>query len=107
MLFCRPSPPGLAKTGFVPGTNWASTGCEIRRKPAFVHEHLGLSLGQTRFVPGTNPGPSQEQPEKKIHVYVPFSCPNNMLITLAGQFASEAKLLVRRSEGWHAERDEI
>ena len=40
-----------------------------------------MSLGQTHFVPGTNPvcprdlpGVSQEQPDQKIYVYVPFSC---------------------------------
>ena len=26
-------------------------------------------------IPGTNPGSSQDQPEKKVYVYVPFSCP--------------------------------
>ena len=40
-----------------------------------------MSLGQTHFVPGTNPvcpgdipGVSQEQPDQKVYVYVPFSC---------------------------------
>ena len=28
----------------------------------------------TGFVPGTNPGLSQDQPDKKVYVYVPFSC---------------------------------
>ena len=38
-------------------------------------------LGQTHFVPGTNrvcprdiPGVSQEQPDQKVYVYLPFSC---------------------------------
>ena len=36
--------------------------CKIRRKPAFVT--------------GTNLGLSQEQPDRKVYVYVPFSCLN-------------------------------
>ena len=42
---------------------------------------MGLSLGQTHFVPGTSPvcpgdipWVSQEQPDQKVYVYVPFSC---------------------------------
>ena len=43
---------------------------------------MGLSLGQTGFVPGTTPefvpgtnrGSSQSQPDQKVYVYVPFSC---------------------------------
>ena len=35
---------------------------------------MGLSQGQTRFVPGTFPGSSQEQPDQTFYVYVPFSC---------------------------------
>ena len=53
-LFCRPSSRGLSL---------GLTGlplCKIRRKP--------------RFVPRTFPGSSQEQPDQKVYVYVPFSC---------------------------------
>ena len=37
-------------------------------------ENLGLSQGQTRLVPETFPGSSQEQPDQKVYVHVPFSC---------------------------------
>ena len=33
-----------------------------------------MSQGQLRFVPGTFLGSSQEQPDQKVYVYVPFSC---------------------------------
>ena len=68
--------------GNVPGKNWVCP----RDKLGFFHcvnkektwlfpwDKVGLSQGQTQLVPGTFPGSSQEQPNQKIYVYVPFSC---------------------------------
>ena len=71
--------------GIVPGTNWVCPRdkpgdeglplCKIRRKPGFVPGFLrACPRDKPGELPGTNPGPSQEQPDKKIYVYVPFSC---------------------------------
>ena len=76
--------------GRVPGTDRThSRGCPAKilyvywffLSPKFISTGLLLSLGQTHFVLGTNPvcpgdipGVSQEQPDQKVYVYVPFSC---------------------------------
>ena len=78
-FLCRPSSPGLSQgqTGFVPGTNPVKPGfhCKIRRKPGLVPGfHQICPKNKPGEIPGTNPGPSQDQPAKKVDVYVPFSC---------------------------------
>ena len=71
--------------GIVPGTNWVCPRdkpgfavlplCKIRRKPGFVPGfHRVCPKDKPGEIPGTNPGSSQDQPDKKVYVYVPFSC---------------------------------
>ena len=49
--------------------------CKIRRKPGFVPGfHRICPRDKPGEIPGTNPGSSQDQPDKKVYVYVPFSC---------------------------------
>ena len=49
--------------------------CRIRRKPGFVPGfHRVCPRDKPGEIPGTNPGSSQDQPDKKVYVYVPFSC---------------------------------
>ena len=49
--------------------------CKIRRKPGFVPGfHRICPRDKLGEIPGTNPGSSQDQPDKNIYVYVPFSC---------------------------------
>ena len=79
-------------TGIVPGTNRVcprdKSGeiglplCRIRRIPGFLPVFTG-------FVPGTNPvcpwdksGENWDQPDKKVYVYVPFSCLNFLAISM-------------------------
>ena len=50
---------------------------KTRRKPGSSQAFTGWSQGQIGLVPGTNPGTSQDQPDKKAYVYVPFSCLSN------------------------------
>ena len=69
----------------IPGTNWACPRdkpgfaglplCKIRRKNRFVPGfHRVCPKDKPGEIPGTNPGPSQDQPDKKHYVYVPFFC---------------------------------
>ena len=71
--------------GIVPGTNWVCPRdkpgfaglplCKIRRKPGFVPGfHRVCPRDKPGEIPGTNPGSSQDQPDKKVYVYVAFSC---------------------------------
>ena len=71
--------------GIVPGTNRVCPRdkpgeiglplCKIRRKPGFVPGfHRICPRDKPGEIPGTNPGSSQDQPDKKVYVYVPFSC---------------------------------
>ena len=60
-----------------------------------------MSLGQTHFVLGTNrvcprdiPRVSQEQPDQKVYVYVPFSC--LIVIRLMGHTPSTAGTFRRK-----------
>ena len=49
--------------------------CKIRRKPGFVPAfHRICPRDKPGEIPGTNPGLSQDRPDKNIYVYVPFSC---------------------------------
>ena len=74
---CRPSSPGLSqgqthrdKPGFA-----GLPLCKIRRKPGFVPGlHRVCPRDKPGEIPRTNPGLSQDQPDKKVYVYVPFSC---------------------------------
>ena len=50
----------------VPGTNWVCP----RDKPGFAGLPVCKIGRKPRFVPGS----SQDQPDKKVYVYVPFSC---------------------------------
>ena len=71
--------------GIVPGTNWVCPRdkpgeiglplYKMRRKPGFVPGFHRVCPGdKPGEIPGTNPGSSQDQPDKIIYVYVPFSC---------------------------------
>ena len=74
----RPSSPGLSRgqTGDKPGEIGLSL-CKIRRKPRFVPGfHRICPRDKPGEIPGTNPGLSQDQPDKKVYVYVPFACLN-------------------------------
>ena len=73
--------------GTVPGTNRVCPKnkrgeiglplCKIRGKPGFVPGfHRICPRDKPGEIPGANPGSSQDQPDKKVHVYVPFSCLN-------------------------------
>ena len=49
--------------------------CQIRSKPGFVPGfHRICPRDKPGEIPGTNPGSSQDQPDKKAYVCVPFSC---------------------------------
>ena len=71
--------------GIVPGTNWVCPRdkpgfaglpvCKIWRKSGFVPGfHRVCPKDKPGEIPGTNPGSSQDQPDQKVYVYVPFSC---------------------------------
>ena len=81
-LFLPPFAPGLSlgQTGFVPGTNWASTVKNKEKTWVRPWDKPGLSQGRTQFVPGTNRGSSQSQPEQKFM----FMCYSNSVLTLYG-----------------------
>ena len=49
-----------------------------------------LSQDKPGEIPGTNPGSSQDQPDKKVYVYVPFSC---LTLALSGFPATPSSLL--------------
>ena len=58
---------------------------------------MGLCLRQSGFVPGTSqavlgtfPGSSQGQPDQKVNVYVPFSCPTKETLSRAA-FRAKAR----------------
>ena len=79
-FLCRPLAPGLSQ-GQTQICPWDKPGfaglplCEIRRKPGFVPGfHRIFPRDKPGEIPGTNPGSSQDQPDEKIYVYVPFSC---------------------------------
>ena len=73
-------------------------------------------MGQTHFVPGTNPvrpgdipGVSQEQPDQKVYVYVPFCYLNSALSLRAeGVFrGSSVRELTTQSRNEEAQREAI
>ena len=75
-FLCRPSSPGLSQV--CPRDRPREIGlplCKIRRKPGFVPGfHRICPRDKPGEIPGTNPGSCQDQPDKKVYVYVPFSC---------------------------------
>ena len=64
------------QTGFVPGTKWVCPRDKRRFSPYFTQWKPSLSLGQTRFVPGTFRGRRAEERVYVLKVYVPFSFPS-------------------------------
>ena len=63
------------QTGFVPGTKWACPRDKPRFSFYFTQRKPSLSLGQTRFVPGTFRGRRAADRVYVLKVYVPFSFP--------------------------------
>ena len=53
------------QTGFVPGTKWVCPRDKPRFSPYFTQRKPSLSLGQTRFVPGTFRG---RRPAERVYV---------------------------------------
>ena len=64
------------QTGFVPGTKWVCPRDKPRFSPYFTQWKPSLSLGQTRFVPGTFRGRRAAERVYVLKVYVPFSFPS-------------------------------
>ena len=65
----------LSVPPFVPGIVPGISLCKIRRKPGCVPSfHRICPRDKPGEIPATNPGSSQDQPDKKVYVYVPFSC---------------------------------
>ena len=72
--------------GIVPGTNWVCPRdkpgeiglplCRIRRIPGFALFFTGFVPGTNWVCPWDNSGENWDQPDKKVYVYVPFSCLN-------------------------------
>ena len=72
-FLCRPSAP-LGQTRVCPRDK---PGCKIRRQPGFVPDFYWICpRDKPGEMPGTNPGSCQDQPDKKVYVYVPVSCLN-------------------------------
>ena len=65
----------LGHPGNVPGTKWVCPGDKPRFSPYFTQWKPSLSLGQTRFVPGTNRGRRAAERVYVLQVYVPFPFP--------------------------------
>ena len=61
------------QSGFVPGTKWVCPRDKPRFSPYFTQWKPSLSLGQTRFVPGTSRGRRAAERVCVLKVYVPFS----------------------------------
>ena len=55
------------QTGFVPGTKWVCPRDKPRFSPYFTQWKPSLSLGQTRFVPGTFRG---RRAAERVYVFV-------------------------------------
>ena len=71
-FLCLPSSPGLSQGQ----TRWnrASTVQNKEKTRVCPRFSPGFSRGQARWNPWDKPGSSQDQPDKKVYVYVPFSC---------------------------------
>ena len=63
------------QTGLVPGTKWVCPRDKPRFSPYFTQRKPSLSLGQTRFVPGTFRGRRPAERVYVLKVYVPLSFP--------------------------------
>ena len=68
------------QTGFVPGTKWVCPRDKPRFSTYFAQWKPSLSLGQTRFVPGTFRGRRAARRVYVLKVYVPFSFPNDYIL---------------------------
>ena len=71
-FLCRPSAPGLSQ-----GHARVCRASTVQNKetPGFVTGfHRICPRDKPGEIPGTNPGSSQDQPDKNNYVYVPFSC---------------------------------
>ena len=98
------------QTGFVPGTKWVCPRDKPRFSPYFTQWKPSLSLGQTRFVPGTFRGRRAAERVYVLKVYVPFSFPSVRGACRGGLKEGQLKGGQRKggySLGWHLCRTKL
>ena len=80
--------------------------CKMGRKPGLVPGfHRICPRDKPGEIPGTNPGSSLDQPDKKVYIYVPFSCLINFLAPEAPHFVLPEKVDASHFLGKNAKSD--